>query len=204
MSLQDLVAIIWGIPGVRSTIVFGLVAAVIAGRWLARRFGGSATIATMALASWVVLVTVTLVPDVTQAWQQDNLALVGRTAQDNVAVCVTTWGSAVSQALTTLDGQANILLFAVPALLGSIWLRRPLIVGLALTTQSALTELFQAAIAGTACQTSDWIANSVGVAMGVLTATGAIAVTSRLSAGRRLASTGPEPLARGGRARRWD
>lgn len=191
MSLRDLVTIIWGIPGVRSTLVFGWVAAVVAGRWLARRHGGSTTLATLALASWTVLVTVTLVPDATQAWQQDTLAFVGRTAAGNVALCVTDSESAVSQAFTTLDGQANILLFAVPALLGTFWLRRSLIVVLALTLQSALTELFQAVIAGTACQASDWVANSVGAAMGALTAVAAIAVTTRLSAGRRLAPTEP-------------
>jgi hypothetical protein len=191
VSLGDLVAIIWRIPGVSSAIVFGVVAAVVVGRWWARRFGGSAMMATAVLASWAVLVTVTLVPDTTLAWQQDTLAFVGRTAAGNVAVCVTSWGSAVSQAVTTLDGQANILLFAVPALLGAFWLRRPVIVGLALTAQSALTELFQAVIAGPACQTSDWIANSVGAALGVAIAAGAIAVAGRFSAGRRVASTAP-------------
>jgi VanZ family protein len=87
-------------------------------------------------------------------------------------------------AVSTLDGRANVLVFAVPGLLGGVWLRRPLLVGAVLAAQSALTELFQALIGTGSCQPSDWIANTTGAAIGAAAAWAVITVSGRFTTPR--------------------
>src|SRR5512146_692890 len=108
MTFVDLLGIIWRIPGVRVTILCGVVAAVVLARPLARRFGRSPLLAGLTLTTWAVLLAVTLVPDLGQASRYASFELLRRTAWWNVQLCATGWDGAAGRALTTLDGQANV------------------------------------------------------------------------------------------------
>lgn len=67
---------------------------------------------------------------------------------------------------------ANVVLLAVPALLAAIATRRPLLVLFAASGFSAGLETLQALIPaiGRSCDTNDWLANTIGAAVGVAVA----------------------------------
>lgn len=74
---------------------------------------------------------------------------------------------------------ANVVLFVAPALLASVATRRPVLVLVAASAASALIETVQALVPalGRSCSTNDWLANTIGVAIGVLLAVLALRLT---------------------------
>ncbi len=196
LSFADLVNILWGQPGVRLFVAVGGVVALVLAWGLTRRLGGSFTLAAVTLASQAVLLAVTLVPDLGRgSWRPS------RWWTRDVSYCLTTWDGSAQRALGTLDGRANILLFAVPTLLGMLWLHRPLVVVLVLVAESAVIELAQGAVAGTSCQASDWIANSLGASLGVALGMGVLGAPRLLSTGLSALSPTVGGDGEGGRAR---
>ncbi len=85
----------------------------------------------------------------------------------------------MQHALTSTDGVANVVLFAGPAFVPSLWLRRPMITAAGLSVVSALIELMQAGFAGTSCQPADWMANAAGAVAGFVLAATALAARDR-------------------------
>ena len=63
---------------------------------------------------------------------------------------------------------ANVLLLVPAALAAAVALRRPLLALLAGSTLSAAIELLQALVPalGRSCSTNDWLANTIGAALG--------------------------------------
>jgi VanZ family protein len=63
---------------------------------------------------------------------------------------------------------ANVLLFAVPALLATVASRRPLAVLVAGSALSVVVEAIQAVAVdlGRACDTTDWLCNTLGALLG--------------------------------------
>lgn len=63
---------------------------------------------------------------------------------------------------------ANVVLFVAPALLAGVASRRPLLVLLALSGLSVAVEALQALAPalGRSCDTSDWLSNTIGAALG--------------------------------------
>lgn len=77
----------------------------------------------------------------------------------------------VAWALPTIDRveiAANVVLFVVPALLATVAWRRPLLALLGGVATSAGIEAFQGTVTllGRSCSTNDWMANSIGTAIG--------------------------------------
>jgi hypothetical protein len=83
---------------------------------------------------------------------------------------------------------ANVVLFVAPALLAAVATRRPLLVLGAASVLSAAVEALQAAVPalGRSCDTSDWLSNTIGAALGVALAV----VALRLADGRRRPAAG--------------
>lgn len=67
---------------------------------------------------------------------------------------------------------ANVVLFVAPALFAAVATRRPALTFLAASALTALIETVQALVPaiGRSCSTNDWLANSIGAAIGVLLA----------------------------------
>lgn len=84
-----------------------------------------------------------------------------------------TWGG--------VEALANVVLFAVPVLLLGAALGRPVAAFLAGTTLSALIEATQAVatVLGRSCDTTDWLANTIGSGLGALLAAVALLVARR-------------------------
>ena len=68
----------------------------------------------------------------------------------------------------TVELMANVLLFAVPALLATVASRRPVAVLLAGSALSVAVEALQAVAVdlGRACDTTDWLCNTLGALLG--------------------------------------
>lgn len=77
---------------------------------------------------------------------------------------------------TAVESLANILLFIPVAFLASILWRRPVLAVLGASALSALIEMAQAFVPeiGRACDTSDWITNTIGATIGGVIAFGAL------------------------------
>lgn len=80
--------------------------------------------------------------------------------------------------LGTVELTANVLLFAVPALLATVASGRPVAVLLAGSALSAGIETVQAVALdlGRACDTTDWLCNTLGALLGVVLGRLAVAV----------------------------
>jgi glycopeptide antibiotics resistance protein len=78
---------------------------------------------------------------------------------------------------TAVESIANIVLFVPVAFLAALRWRRPLVAVLGASTLSAIIEGVQALVPviGRACDTSDWITNSIGAVIGGVVAFGALA-----------------------------
>lgn len=76
---------------------------------------------------------------------------------------------------------ANVALFLPPAFFATLATRRPLVVLAAGAGLSAAIEALQALVfaIGRACDTNDWMMNTIGVAVGVLLALGTIRLRGR-------------------------
>jgi hypothetical protein len=76
---------------------------------------------------------------------------------------------------------ANLLLFVPPALLATVATRRPLVVLVGGSLLSAVVEASQALVVGIgrACDTTDWLCNTLGVGLGVLLGIAALALHRR-------------------------
>lgn len=102
--------------------------------------------------------------------------------------------------LGAVEQVANVLLFAVPALLAAVALRRPVPVLLGGSALSAAVEAVQAAAPalGRACDTGDWVANTIGAGLGVLVGWLALTAAGRGTGRARPAAArgGPRPAAR--------
>jgi len=77
---------------------------------------------------------------------------------------------------TAVESTANILLFVPVAFLAGLRWRRPVIAVVGASAASALIELLQAVIPaiGRACDTSDWITNTIGASIGGILAASAL------------------------------
>lgn len=91
-------------------------------------------------------------------------------SRDLAVGCATEWDFPTFGAVELM---ANVVLFVPPALLLAIGVRRPLVVLLALSLVSGLVEVTQAFVTalGRSCSTSDWLANTLGAALGAAIAT---------------------------------
>ena len=71
---------------------------------------------------------------------------------------------------------ANMVLFVPLALFVGVALKRPLVAFFAASALSAIVEVVQAAIPviGRSCDTGDWLANTIGAAIGALLAAAAL------------------------------
>lgn len=102
--------------------------------------------------------------------------------------------------LGAVEQVANVLLFAVPALLVTVARRRPLATVLAASLLSAGIEAVQALVPalGRACDTGDWVANTAGAALGVVLACLALTAAGRGTGRARPAAApaGPRRAAR--------
>ncbi len=80
---------------------------------------------------------------------------------------------------------ANVALFVPLAFFATLATRRPLLVVVAGSGLSAAIEALQALVPaiGRACDTNDWLMNTIGTVIGVLLAGGTAAVASRPGAG---------------------
>lgn len=178
LSFAGLVSIIWGIEGVRPFVLAGVLVAVVVAWWVRARWGRSFVLGAGALVAEAGLLAVTLVPDL----GEHSLFSLTPWWWRRVRACAASWDGSISHALHTLDGRANIVLFAVPTVLGGLWLGRPFLVAAGMVAQSAVIELVQG-LFGSGCLAGDWVANSVGGAAGLAAALAA-AVVVRF--GRRL------------------
>ncbi len=84
--------------------------------------------------------------------------------------CATEWSPPTFGAV---EPMANLVLFVPPALLIGIGFRRPLVALLAASMVSGLVEVTQAfvTVLGRSCSTNDWLANTLGAALGAAIAT---------------------------------
>jgi hypothetical protein len=83
--------------------------------------------------------------------------------------------------LGTVELLANVALFVPPVFLATLATRRPLLTIAAGSALSAAIEATQALIPtiGRACDSNDWLMNTIGTTAGVLLATTTIALTPR-------------------------
>ena len=81
--------------------------------------------------------------------------------------------------LSRVELLANVALFFPPAFLATLRSRRPVPVLALAAGASAAVEALQAVVPalGRACDTNDWAMNTAGAAVGVLLATGVLALT---------------------------
>lgn len=86
-----------------------------------------------------------------------------------------------------LETLANVAIMVPLTLFAALWLRRPLAVFGAVSGLSAFIELFQALVPtlGRACDTNDWLMNTVGATLGALLATVILSVEARRPERRR-------------------
>jgi VanZ family protein len=79
---------------------------------------------------------------------------------------------------------ANVALFLVPVFFAALATRRPLVLFAAGAGLSALIEALQGLIPalGRACDTDDWVVNTLGAAAGALLALGVLALAKRIGA----------------------
>jgi len=91
---------------------------------------------------------------------------------------------------TAVESTANILLFVPIALLAGVLWRRPVAAVLGASALSIVIEVVQAVVLviGRACDTSDWITNTLGAVIGGILAAAALAWRRRRSRGPRLSS----------------
>jgi len=137
----------WLSPALLAVIV---AAGVLAGPWLVPR---RRLTWVLAAASLLPVVALTLVP----------------VDRELFARCTVQW------ALPTpgrVELMANVVLFAAPVLLAGVATRRPLVALLVGSGASVLVEAFQAAVPaiGRSCDTNDWLANTIGAALGAAVA----------------------------------
>ena len=87
----------------------------------------------------------------------------------------------VAPALGRIELMANIALFVPLAFFATLATRRPLVVVAAAAGLSAVVEGIQALapVIGRACDTNDWLMNTIGTVAGVLLAVGTIALANR-------------------------
>lgn len=167
-------------------ILVGLVVAVLVARPLARWLGSHAVLAGFTVAAQVVLLAVTLVPDLGSGaisrtgLGDSSLPASWAGSWSSIGRCVTGWDGALSLATTSLDGQANIVLFAGVAVVAAVSLRRPVLVAAALSGESVVIELVQAVFSDSSCQPSDWLANTGGSVLGAVVAALAVAWWRRM------------------------
>lgn len=83
--------------------------------------------------------------------------------------------------LRSVETLANVLLFVPPVLLAGLLTRRPLLAVVGGSAASALVELVQAVVPalGRACDTGDWMTNSLGGVLGGILALAALALARR-------------------------
>lgn len=83
--------------------------------------------------------------------------------------------------LGSVELLANVALFLPPAFFATLATRRPLVVLAAGVGLSAAIEALQAVVfaIGRACDTNDWMMNTIGVVVGVLLALGTVRLSSR-------------------------
>jgi glycopeptide antibiotics resistance protein len=138
-----------------------IVIAPVAGRELVER---SLVSAALLCAALVTVVALTLYPEG------------GRST--SVVSCAFEWPYL---APTAVESMANILLFAPVAILAGVRWRRPATAILGASVLSAVIELIQALVPaiGRACDTSDWITNTIGAAVGGLLAHAALSLQRR-------------------------
>lgn len=76
---------------------------------------------------------------------------------------------------------ANVLLFIPPVLLAGLLVRRPILAVMSGSATSVLIELVQAIVPaiGRACDTGDWITNTIGAVLGGLIALAALTLGGR-------------------------
>jgi glycopeptide antibiotics resistance protein len=89
------------------------------------------------------------------------------------AGCATEWQFPT---LGAVELVANVVLFIPPALLLGVSVRRPVLVLVGASIGSGLVEVFQASVTalGRSCSTNDWLANTLGSALGAAIAALAI------------------------------
>jgi glycopeptide antibiotics resistance protein len=87
----------------------------------------------------------------------------------------------VAPTLGRIELMANIALFVPLAYFATLATRRPLFVLVAAAGLSAVVEGIQALapVIGRACDTNDWLMNTIGTVVGVLLAVGTLAVADR-------------------------
>lgn len=147
-----------------TTVAFWLLVVVgpVLGAWLVSR----PRLATgLGLAGLAPTVALTLVPS----------------GRPSTVRCVAEWSLPTFGAVEIM---ANVVLFAVPVLLLGVAFRAPLRVLLVASLASAAIEGVQAVatVLGRACTTGDWLANTLGAALGAVLAIVAIRVRSRTEA----------------------
>ncbi|WP_033293241.1 VanZ family protein [Amycolatopsis jejuensis] len=108
------------------------------------------------------------------------LTLVPASRDMDVAACTVQFSL---PSLTSVELVANVALFVPLVFFAALPARRPLLVGLGGTVLSALVEAVQALVPaiGRACDTNDWLMNTLGAALGLLLAYGARAVAARFA-----------------------
>jgi hypothetical protein len=86
-----------------------------------------------------------------------------------------------------VEGLANVALFFPPVFFGALATRRPLLMVVAGSGLSAVIEVLQAVLPalGRACDTNDWMMNSLGSVTGGLLGVGTIALANLGTARRR-------------------
>jgi len=86
--------------------------------------------------------------------------------------------------LRAAETVANVLLFIPPVLLAGLLVRRPALAVMGGTATSALIELVQGIVPaiGRACDTGDWITNTIGAVVGGLIALAALSLDRRVTA----------------------
>ncbi|MGY2130094.1 VanZ family protein [Blastococcus sp. SYSU DS0617] len=154
------------VPGVLALV--GLLCAVIGHATLRRYGSGSRVLWALAGSSLLVVVALTLAPTGRGASGRDC----------TVQFALPTLGS--------VELLANVALLLPAALFAALATRRPAAVAVAGSLLSAAIEAAQALApaVGRACDTNDWLMNSLGVVTGVLLAGATIALTDRTAPGR--------------------
>lgn len=138
-----------------------LALACVGAGWLVLRHRGAGVLAALSL---VPVLALTLVP-------------AGGNRLDEV-VCVVQFSVPTPGSVELL---ANVALFLPPAFFATLATRRPLVVLAAGTGLSVVIEALQALVfaIGRACDTNDWMMNTIGVAIGVLLAMGTLRLAGR-------------------------
>ena len=103
--------------------------------------------------------------------------------------CVAEW---TLPTLPAVELMANVVLLILPVLLLGVATRRPLVVFLGASGASAAIETLQAfaTALGRSCSTNDWLANSVGAALGAVLAWAVMRGAAALARRRAAADAG--------------